>query len=83
MEYRIPILYERNPLAGMHGGYACVLFFDTANTWFGDETFTMTRFQSSAGLGFHAIWDDLVIRVEYGYRGKGFGFLNVGSGIKF
>jgi outer membrane protein assembly factor BamA len=83
MEYRIPILYERNPMAGMHGGYACVLFFDSANTWFGHQAFSMRGFHSSAGLGLHAIWDDLVIRFEYGYRGKGLGFIVVGSGVKF
>lgn len=83
MEYRIPILYERNPLAGVNAGYGCVLFFDTANTWFGNESPYLKDFQSSAGLGFHAIWDDLVLRAEYGYRGKGLGFINVGSSVKF
>lgn len=82
-EYRFPIFYVRNPLAGIHVGYAGVLFFDSAATWYGDQSFGFDKFNSSAGIGIHLIWDNFVLRAEYGYRGKAFGFINIGSGVKF
>ena len=82
-EYRFPILYERNPLAGIHAGYAGVLFIDLGSAWFQDESFSPRLLRASAGFGIHLIWDHFVLRAEYGHRGKGWGFINLGTGIKF
>ncbi len=83
IEYRVPILYERNPLAGVHVGYAGVLFIDTAATWYQNQTMRNELIRLSAGLGVHVIWDHWVFRMEYGNHGSGWGFINLGSGIKF
>jgi len=82
-EYRFPILYERNPLAGIHAGYTGVLFVDVGSAWFQHETFSPRMFRGSVGFGVHFIWDQWVLRAEYGNRGKGWGFINMGTGIKF
>jgi outer membrane protein assembly factor BamA len=83
IEYRIPILYIRNPLAGLHAGYAIVLFSDIASTWDRISDWTSDDIYASVGIGVHAIWDHFVLRGEYGYRGRGLGFINVGTGVKF
>ncbi len=83
LEYRFPIFYERNPLAGIHVGYVGVLFIDTGAAWFQRQKFRYSMLSSSFGLGFHIIWDHWVLRAEYGNHGKGWGFINLGSGIKF
>jgi outer membrane protein insertion porin family len=83
LEYRFPILYERNPLAGIHVGYIGVLFIDAATTWFKHETILKDSIRKSAGFGIHLIWDHWIFRAEYGNHGKGWGFINIGSGIKF
>ncbi len=83
LEYRVPILYERNPLAGVHVGYAGVLFIDTATTWYQNQTMRDNMVSLSVGLGIHVIWDHWVFRVEYGNHGSGWGFINLGSGLKF
>ena len=83
MEYRFPILYERNPLAGIHAGYAGVIFFDLATAWFQDRTLDPTMLRGCGGIGIHFIWDHFVIRAEYGNRGKGWGFINMKTGVKF
>lgn len=83
LEYRFPIVYERNPLAGIHVGYIGVLFIDAAATWFKHETIVQNAIRKSAGFGIHLIWDHWILRAEYGNHGKGWGFINIGSGIKF
>ncbi|MBN2031211.1 BamA/TamA family outer membrane protein [bacterium] len=83
LEYRVPILYERNPLAGVHVGYAGVLFVDTATTWYQNQTMRNDMIRLSVGLGVHVIWDHWIFRAEYGNHGSGWGFVNLGSGIKF
>ena len=82
-EYRIPIFYIRNPLAGVHVGYAAVLFSDIAAAWYQSENLSSDMVHGAYGVGIHIIWDHWVLRFEYGYRGAGWGFINVGSGIKF
>jgi len=83
LEYRFPILYVRNPLAGIHVGYAGVLFIDSGATWFQDQETSLDMIHIAAGLGIHLIWDHWVLRVEYGNHGTGWGFINAGTGIKF
>ena len=83
IEYRIPVFYIRNPAAGLHAGYALVLFSDMASTWYRIADWTPRDIRACVGLGVHAIWDHFVIRGEYGHRGKGWGFINVGTGVKF
>ena len=83
IEYRFPIFYERNPLAGINVGYSGVLFIDAAATWYQHENVNTRMLHSSAGIGIHVIWDHWVLRAEYGNRGKGWGFINFGSGVKF
>lgn len=83
IEYRIPVLYIRNPTAGLHAGYAVVLFSDMASTWYRIADWTPRDIRACLGIGVHAIWDHFVLRGEYGYRGKGLGFINVGTGVKF
>jgi len=83
LEYRFPIIYERNPLAGIHAGYAGVLFFDAGTAWFNGERFSSLRIIASGGIGIHFILDRWVFRIEYGNHGKGWGFINIGTGVKF
>ncbi len=83
LEYRFPIFYERNPLAGINVGYAGVLFIDGAVTWFQHQPLKFNMLRGSVGLGIHVIWDHWVLRVEYGNHGEGWGFINLGTGIKF
>ena len=83
VEYRFPLVYERNPLAGIHAGYAGVLFLDAGTAWFGTEPFLVKNLRLSAGFGVHAIWDHWVIRLEYGHNGEGWGFVRAGTGTKF
>ncbi len=83
MEYRFPILYERNPLAGINAGYAGVLFLDTGAAWFRGEALHPHMIRGSVGFGMHMIWDHFVVRLEYGYHGQGMGFVNAGTGVKF
>lgn len=83
LEYRFPIFYERNPLAGIHAGFVGVIFLDTGTAWFQSEKFDWYRLHGSAGFGVHFIFDHYVLRGEYGYSGKGWGFLNTGTSVKF
>jgi outer membrane protein insertion porin family len=83
IEYRFPILYERNPVAGINVGYAGVLFTDFGTAWFQDESFKLNKIRGAVGLGIHVIWDHWVLRAEYGTHGKGWGFINTGTSIKF
>jgi len=83
LEYRFPIVYERSPLAGLHAGWAGVLFVDTGTAWYHAQSPLKTALLFSAGCGIHLIWDNFVLRFEYGNRGKGWGFITAGSGIKF
>ena len=83
LEYRFPILYERNPLAGIHVGYAGVLFVDVASAWFQYQSLKPDMFRGAVGFGIHVIWDHWVLRAEYGNRGMGWGFINFGTGVKF
>ncbi len=83
LEYRFPIFYERNPLAGIHAGFVGVLFFDMGTAWFQNEKFDWNRLHGSAGIGVHFIFDHYVLRGEYGYRGEGWGFINTGTSVKF
>jgi len=82
-EYRFPILYERNPLAGIHVGYAGVVFIDTGAAWYQNQVLKHDLWKTSIGFGIHVIWDHWILRVEYGNRVKGWGFINAGTGIKF
>ncbi len=83
LEYRFPIFYERNPLAGIHAGFVGVLFFDTGTAWFQNEKIDWNRLHSSAGIGVHFIFDHYVLRGEYGHYGEGWGFINTGTSVKF
>jgi outer membrane protein assembly factor BamA len=81
-EYRFPIMYERNFRENVHIGYAGVLFFDMGTAWFAGE-WQYRDLHSAVGIGVHALWGNTVIRGEYGTRGKGWGFINVGTSIHF
>lgn len=83
LEYRFPIVYERNPLAGLHAGWAGVLFVDTGTAWFSETSPLDADWLVSAGLGIHIIWDSFVLRAEYGNRGSGWGFITTGTSVKF
>jgi len=83
LEYRFPIFYERNPLAGINVGYAGVVFIDTGSAWYHHQTLKLTMLHTSFGLGLHAIWDRWVFRAEYGNHGTGWGFINLSTGLKF
>ncbi len=83
LEYRFPLALAPRPLYGLNAGLAGVIFLDTGTAWFGGDKFTRSSFHSSAGLGLHLIWDGLVLRAEYGYHGRGWGFLSVGTSVKF
>jgi len=83
VEYRIPMLYARHPLAGLHAGYAIVLFADAGTAWNHGVSMRHSDWVKSVGLGVHAIWDHYVLRAEYGYRGSGWGFLSAGTRVKF
>lgn len=83
VEYRFPIMYERNFEENLHVGYAGVIFFDIGTAWFAKDKWTANRVRSSVGIGIHALWDNYVIRGEYGTRGKGWGFINIGTSAHF
>lgn len=83
IEYRFPIFYERNPLAGIHIGYTGVVFMDTGMAWYQNEKPEWDGLHGSVGIGIHFILDHWVIRGEYGYHGKGWGFINTGTSVKF
>lgn len=83
LEYRFHIFYERNPLAGINVGYAGVLFLDAGAAWFQNQIVKPHMLHGSLGFGIHVIWDRWVFRAEYGNHGKGWGFINMGTGIKF
>lgn len=80
LEYRMPVVYARQPEAGLNAGWALVLFADVGSVWAdGDRP----DWRHAAGLGVHAIWDSWVLRAEYGYHGQGWGFVSAGTGVKF
>jgi outer membrane protein insertion porin family len=83
VEYRFPIMYERNFEDNLHLGYAGVLFADAGSAWTSGNAWKRSDFRCAAGLGVHAIWRDYVIRGEYGTAGKGWGFLNIGTSVHF
>lgn len=83
LEYRFPWLYERNPSAGLHFGINGVLFLDTGSVWWNSEPFNWNSVRGSAGFGVHLIWDQWVIRAEYGAHGRGWGFISTGTDVKF
>jgi len=83
MEYRFPVLYERNPLSGIHAGWAGVLFIDMGTAWYSHENPGLDAVRLSVGFGVHLIWDRWVLHGEYGTHGEGWGFINAGTGIKF
>ncbi|MBN2414267.1 BamA/TamA family outer membrane protein [bacterium] len=83
LEYRFPVVYERTPLAGLHAGWAGVLFLDTGTAWFPETSPLDSDWLLSAGLGVHIIWDSFVLRAEYGNRGSGRGFITTGTSVKF
>jgi len=83
VEYRFPIMYERNFQEHLHVGYAGILFIDLGSAWFSKNAWTLQNCRSSAGIGVHAIWDQYVVRGEYGTRGKGWGFINIGTSVHF
>jgi outer membrane protein assembly factor BamA len=83
LEYRFPIVYERNLPAGIHAGYAGVLFADAGTAWYNRDKWTFKKMRGSVGFGVHAIWDQWILRAEYGYHGRGWGFINTATGIKF
>jgi outer membrane protein assembly factor BamA len=82
-EYRFPLVYEGNPLAGLHAGYSGFFFVDVAGAWFQEQPINMDLIRASAGVGVYFIWDHWVFRAEYGYNGRSWGFANVGTGVKF
>jgi len=82
-ELRKPLLYVRRPFSGMHIGFLGVLFIDTGTAWFtGRETQERT-FHAAVGTGIHAVLDNIVLRAEYGYQGRGIGFVGLGTGVMF
>lgn len=83
LEYRFPWLYERNPSAGLHFGINGVLFMDAGTIWWNRDSFSFKSVRGSAGLGVHLIWDQWVIRVEYGQQGRKWGFISTGTDVKF
>lgn len=83
IEYRFPIMYERHFEENLHVGYAGVIFFDLGSAWFSKDAWNIRDLRTSAGIGVHAIWDNYVIRGEYGTRGQGWGFINIGTSVHF
>jgi len=83
LEYRLPILFEKNNNTGFRFGYAAVVFADMGAGWYQREVLNRDRLLGSVGFGFHAILDRLVVRLEWGTRGKGLGFITTGTGVKF
>ena len=83
LEFRFPWLYERNPSAGLHFGINGVLFVDAGTAWWNSEPFRFESVRGSAGFGVHFIWDQWVIRMEYGQHGRGWGFISTGTDVKF
>lgn len=81
-EYRIPVAFEGNPLAGIHAGYSVVLFMDTGSAWPANQALSKTRWVRASGAGLHFLWDKWLLRLEYGRRHHG-GFINVATGVKF
>ena len=83
VEYRIPLIYERNPAANLHVGYLAVLFADAGAAWLQSERIEWDRFRGSVGIGLHGVWQRWVLRAEYGINGKGWGFITGGTDVKF
>ncbi|MBN1779966.1 BamA/TamA family outer membrane protein [bacterium] len=83
MEYRFPIMYERHFEENLHVGYAGVLFLDIGSAWFSESGWDTRDLRCAVGVGVHALWDDYVIRGEYGTRGKGWGFIKIGTNAHF
>ncbi|MBN2102846.1 BamA/TamA family outer membrane protein [bacterium] len=83
VEYRFPIMYERNFKENVNLGYGGVLFFDLGSAWFSREPWTLDDCRSALGIGIHGIWDHYVVRGEYGTHGKGWGFINIGTSVHF
>ena len=83
LEYRFPVVYERNPLAGLHAGWAGVIFADAGTAWFSGGSPVTSDWLFSAGFGLHIIWDSFVLRAEYGTRWSGWGFVTTGTSVKF
>lgn len=82
-EYRMPILFEKNDDTGFRFGYAAVAFADLGAAWYDAESLSRNHLIGSVGFGFHGIWSRLVLRLEWGTRGKGLGFITTGTGVKF
>ncbi|RKY82370.1 hypothetical protein DRQ07_01505 [candidate division KSB1 bacterium] len=82
-EYRHSIFHMDKPMSGTYTGLFAVFFIDTGSAWFNKTDLSKTVFHSSVGAGVHVIIDKLVLRAEYGYRGKGIGFFGLGTGVMF
>jgi outer membrane protein insertion porin family len=83
LEYRVPVLFEKHEDTGFRFGYMAVFFADMGAAWDQDQVFKREWLRGSFGFGFHGILDRLVLRLEWGTRGKGAGFISTGTGVKF
>ena len=83
VEYRFPMLYVRNPAANIHMGYLGVLFVDAGLSRPQSRKFYWEDVRGSVGFGVHAIWNQWVLRAEYGTHGRGWGFITGGTDVKF
>jgi outer membrane protein insertion porin family len=83
LEYRMPVLFEKDADTGFRFGYMAVVFADWGAAWYQNQALERNFFRGSFGFGFHGILDRLVLRLEWGTRGKGIGFISTGTGVKF
>jgi outer membrane protein assembly factor BamA len=83
LEYRVPVLFEKQKDTGFRFGYMAVFFMDLGAAWYQNQVFRRELLRGSFGFGFHGILDRLVLRLEWGTRGKGLGFITTGTGVKF
>lgn len=83
VEYRMPILFEEDQESGFRFGYAAVAFADLGAAWYQTESLCRDMLRGSVGFGFHGIVGGLVLRLEWGTRGNGPGFISTGTGVKF
>ena len=83
LEYRFPVLYVRNPEAGLHFGWAGFFFADAGSAWDERADFKNNDVEFSGGVGAHGILDRWIIHGEIGYSGKDGGFVSMGTSAKF
>jgi len=80
VEYRVPFCSRRTATPVSASATWPFFFADAGAAWYQNQALKWNSLRGSFGFGFHGILDRLVLRLEWGTRGKGAGFISTGNG---